>query len=334
MPLSYAANPLQPEPTSLLLRGDVEKRGEIVSPGGLSCVRTLPADFGLKPDAPEGQRRLKLAQWIAHPNNPLTSRVLVNRVWHYHFGRGIVGSPNDFGFNGERPSHPELLDWLASTFTSDSFGWSLKKLHRLMMLSNTYRQSARYNPQAARVDAEDRGLWRFAPRRLEGEAVRDAMLCVSGQINEAEGGPSFRPFTLYVNNSNFYTLVDRAEPEYNRRTVYRINVQSAKSPLLETLDCPDPSTKTPRRTVTTTPLQALELMNNSFVVRQSRCFAERLSKEAGKSLPAQIALAYRLAFGRFPTQSELTRSSVLVKEHRLENLCWALLNASEFLYLR
>jgi mono/diheme cytochrome c family protein len=331
-PLVYAAVSTQPEPTHVLLRGDVESRGETVAAGGLSCLAMPSPELGLTPDAPEGMRRLRLAKWIADPANPLTARVMVNRLWHYHFGRGIVGSPNDFGFNGERPTHPELLDWLAITFLRN--GGRLKPLHRLILLSNTYRQSGRYSAANAAKDADDRLLWRFPPHRLEGEAVRDAMLSVSGQLNPRRGGPSFRPFTEFVDNSHFYTLIDSPDPEFCRRTIYRINVNSAKSPLLEALDCPDPSTKTPRRAVTTTPLQALELMNSSFVMRQARCFAARLVKEAGPSLPARVTLAYHLAFSRAPTMQETAEALKFAREQGMENFCWALYNASEFLYVR
>src|SRR5262249_38253454 len=157
-------------------------------------------------------RRAKLAEWIASPDNPLTARVMVNRIWHYHFGRGIVGTPNDFGFNGDRPTHAELLDWLASEFNAPSplggegrgeGSASIKKLHRLLLLSSTSRQPSRLDPQAAAVDADNRWLWRFPPRRLEGEAVRDAMLAVSGQLNPQMAGPSFRPFTVEVFGSYF-----------------------------------------------------------------------------------------------------------------------------------
>jgi hypothetical protein len=332
IPQCYAANPAQPGNTHLLIRGDVESLGEPVTAGGLSAVKTISCELGTSQSTPEGERRLRLAEWIANPNNPLTARVMVNRIWHYHFGRGIVGTPNDFGFNGDRPTNPKLLDWLASEFMAK--GWRLKPLHRLILLSNTYRQSSQPNAKAQAVDADDRWLWRFAPRRLEGEAVRDSMLSVSGKLNPQMGGPSFRPFTVFVNNSAFYTPIDNDTPDFNRRTVYRINVNSAKSALLDSLDCPDPSTKTPRRSVTTTALQALELMNSSFVVRQARCFAERIKKSSGTDTTSAVRLSYKLAFGRGPTFTEQKRAMSLVKNSGLDELCWALINSSEFLYVR
>jgi hypothetical protein len=329
---AYAANPVKPEPTFVLRRGEVEKPGEEVTAGALSAVKPLRADFGLARDAPEGERRRKLADWLASADNPLTARVIVNRLWQYHFGQGLVRSPSDFGFNGDRPSHPELLDWLAAELVRS--GWSLKHLHRLILLSATYRQSSRPDPQSAAADADDRLLGRFAPRRLEAEAVRDAMLAVSGRLNPRMGGPSYRPFKVTVFNSTFYSLLDETTPEMQRRTAYRMNVNSAKSPLLDALDCPDPSVKAPRRAATTTPLQALELMNNAFVLRQARHFAGRVAREASDDPAAQVALAYRFAFGRPPTAAEKERAVAHVREHGAESLCWVLLNASEFLYLR
>ncbi len=328
---TYAATPSQPAPTTVLIRGDVEKRGETVTPAGLEALSYLKADFGLAPDSPEGARRIALAEWIADPKNALTWRVMANRVWRHHFGKGIVASPNDFGYNGERPTHPELLNWLAERFVES--GGSVKGLHRLIMLSNTYQQSSKYDSAAAAKDSDDRLLWRFAPRRLEGEAVRDSLLFVSGQLNPQRGGASYQPFTVKIDNSHFYTQFDSGEAQYNRRTIYRMNVQSARSPLLETLDCPDPSTKTPNRAITTTPLQALELMNNSFALRQAKRWAERLSKEA--TTPAQqIENAYKMAFGRSPTAQERVQSAQFALKTSLESLCWALMNSSEFLYIR
>ena len=257
---------------------------------------------------------------------------MVNRAWQYHFGQGLVTTPNDLGVNGGRPSHPELLDWLAVKFIQS--GWSVKALHRLIVNSATYRQGSEGYAKAAALDADNLWLWRYSPRRLEGEAVRDAMLVVSGQLNPAMGGPSFQPFTITEFNAAFYHLFDRGDPEFNRRTVYRVNVNSGKDPLLDAFDCPDPSVKTPRRGMTTTPLQALELMNNSFVLRQARMLGERSLAACNQEVSAAIPMIYRLALGRRPTAEEALRAEKVAQERGLTSLCWALLNSTEFVYVR
>ncbi len=334
--LAYAASVQQPGPTHLLKRGDPDLPGEPVTAGPPASVKGPPADFGLAADAPEAERRRHFADWVVHPDNPLSWRVIVNRVWQHHFGEGIVRTPNDFGFNGERPSHPELLDWLAATLRQE--GGRIKKLHRAILLSATYRQSSsemrneKANPQAA--DADNRLLWRYPLRRLEAEAVRDAMLAFSGQLNLQAGGPSFRPFKIEVFNSTFYRLLDLDTPELNRRSVYRMAINSARDPLLDVLDCPDPSVKTPRRATTTTPMQALALMNNAFAQRQSRAFAERVQKEAGENIEAQVAMAYRYAIARAPSKEETAQALLVAKEHGMRPVCWAILNSSEFVFLR
>jgi len=305
-------------------------------------------EFGLAPDAPESDRRLKFAAWLADPRNPLPARVMANRVWQLHFGQGLVATPSDFGVSGGRPSHPELLDWLAGKLVDS--GWSVKALHRLIMNSATYRQASggqgaevsvenrkvrTANQQhASAIDADNQFLWRFQPRRLEAEALRDAMLSVSGQINLQMGGPSFRPFTTTDFNATFYHPFDKGDAEFNRRTVYRMNVNSGKEPLLDAFDCPDPSVKTPRRGVTTTPLQALGLMNSSFVQRQSGHLAERALTLAAHDLPGAVEAAYRLALGRPATADERQRALAAARERGLANVCWALLNSTEFVYVQ
>ena len=330
--VSYAGTRVQPQPTRRLIRGEVISPDEVVRPGALTAITDLNPDFGLSADAPEAERRKKFAAWLTDPKNPLPARVMANRVWHLHFGQGIVSTPNDFGVSGTRPTHPELLDWLASKFIER--GWSVKALHRLIVNSATYRQSSAFHEKAAALDADNQLLWRFTPRRIEAEAVRDAMLFASGQINPQMGGPSFRPFTTTDFNATFYTPADRPEPEFSRRTVYRANVNSGKDPMLEAFDCPDPSVKTPRRGVTTTPLQALELMNNSFVQRQAKHLAERAMKVAGGDRAAAIRAAYRLALGRAPSPEESQRAASAASERDFSSFCWALLNSTEFVYVR
>ena len=257
---------------------------------------------------------------------------MANRIWHHHFGQGLVATPNDFGVSGTRPTHPELLDWLASRFMEG--GWSVKSLHRLIVHSATYRQTADFNEKAAALDADNTLLWRQTPRRLEAEAVRDAMLTVSGQLNRAIGGPSFRPFDAIPFPANTYAIADKIGPEFNRRTVYRMNVNSGKDPLLDAFDCPDPSVKTPRRSVTTTPLQALGLMNSSFVQRQASHLAERATEAAPQNLEAAVTAAWRLALGRPPTEAEASRATAAARDRGLSSVCWALLNSTEFVYVR
>jgi hypothetical protein len=328
----FAADPRPPETTHVLIRGDVNNKGERVTPGAVSCIQGLSPDLGLSFHAPEAERRLKLAAWIASPDNPLFARVMVNRVWHYHFGTGLVKNPNDFGFNGGTPSHPELLDWLAQEFIRG--GWSLKKLHKLILMSQAYQQSSTYVPEAAEKDADNRLLWRYAPMRLPAEAVRDAMLAVSGQLNASMYGPSFRPFKIVKNTGSYhsYEPVDSAEPDQQRRTIYRMNVNSGGNPLLDALDCPVPSVKTPQRSVTTTPLQSLSLMNNPFVQRQAKALAERLSREAPDT-SSRVQRAFLLAFGRPAQAEELASAISLVGQHGLESFSWGLFNTSEFVYV-
>lgn len=331
VPLVYAVRTHRAAPAVVMERGDPATPGDPVEPGGLLSISSPEPEFGLPPDGHEAQRRLRLAQWITDPDHPLTARVLVNRAWYYHFGRGIVSTPNDLGFNGGRASHPELLDWLARSFLRQ--GGSLKQLHREIMLSNTYQQSSGFRADAAETDAENRLLWRFSPRRLEAEVIRDSLLAASGRLNREFGGPGFRPFEVRFFNSHFYDLVDSADPPMRKRTVYRIVVRSGHDPMLEAFDCPDASEKAPRRSNTTTPIQALALMNSPFVLRQADHLADRLRRALPGDNAGQIDLAYRLALGRGPNPQESGRAVAHAGEQGLESFCWALLNSSEFLYL-
>ncbi len=319
--LVFAAAVKPAEPTHVLIRGDVERRGEQVGPAGLSCL-----------DGREAKDRRELAEWIASDSNPLFARTIVNRIWHYHFGAGMVENPNDLGFNGGDPSHPELLDTLAAELVRND--WSLKKLPRAIVLSQTYRQSSAFRAEAAAKDAGSRLLWRFPPQRLEAEVVRDSMLAASGTLNPKMGGPAFRPFELKKTGSyQNYQPVESDNTEHQRRTIYRMNVNTGGHPMLEALDCPMPIVKAPRRPVTTTALQALSLMNNDLVQRQAKAFAARLEREAPAG-DARIALGFQLALGRAPDASEMNWSRELIRQHGLDQLCWGLFNTSEFLYAR
>ncbi len=327
----YANVPDKADAVHVLRRGNPAQPADLVSAGGIAATGIATADFGLEADAPDADRRRELAEWITDPKNPLFARVIVNRVWHYHFGTGLVETPNDFGFNGGRPSHPELIDWLASDLIEQ--GWSLKHLHRTIVTSATYRQSSQFNSEAAAIDGDNRLLWRKAPMRLEAEDVRDAVLSVAGQLNPQIGGPGFYDFTTHVQNAQFYDMRDPVGASFNRRSLYRTWVRSGRSGFLDVFDCPDPSTKTPARAVTTTPLQALSMMNNSFVLRMSDHLAERLTKEFGDDPAAQIRGAARLAFGRRAADEEISAGTAFIKQHGLPAYCRVLFNSNEFLYV-
>jgi hypothetical protein len=327
---AYAVVPREPEPTHVLRRGDTRQPADVVAAGGVAALGSA-ADFQMAPDAAETERRKQLAEWIASSDNPLTARVIANRLWHYHFGVGIVDTPNDFGFNGGRPSHPGLLDWLAAYLMKQ--GWSLKQLHRAIVLSATYRQASMVNTAAVRIDAGNRLLWRKTPMRLEAEMLRDAVLAVSGQLNPTMGGPGFQDFRTFTNNSQFYEVIDVEGYPFQRRSLYRTCIRSGTNPLLDVLDCPDPSTTAPSRAVTTTPLQALALLNDSFMLRMADRFAERVREEAGKEPSDQVMRAYRLVFAREPTAEELNTANGFVGKRGLAALCRVMFNANEFLYV-
>jgi hypothetical protein len=287
------------------------------------------ADFGLKPDSLDADRRKKLAAWVAAPENALFARVIVNRVWHYHFGTGIVETPNDLGFNGGRPSHPELLDWLASELASRR--WSLKSLHKLIVTSTTYRQASGPSAAARAEDADNRLLWRYKPHRLSGEAIRDGMLAVSGLLNREVGGKGFSDYKVRdFNGTAYFEPFDPIGPEFHRRSIYRFTPRGANQGLLDTFDCPDPAAAAPRRSVTTTPLQALALWNNGFALRAVDAFAARVGNEA-TGIENQVRRAWQLAYQRDPTPVEARLAVRLVTDHGLKALCRVLFNSNEFL---
>lgn len=331
---AYTVTPRQPEATHLLKRGNPAQPAEVLAAGALQAVRGLKADFELPDDAPEGERRRRLAEWITARENPLFARVMVNRVWQHHFGRGLVETPNDFGLNGGRPSHPELLDWLASEFASG--GFRLKGLHRLLVTSAAYRQSSRPLAEGLAVDADNRLLWRYAPRRLEAEAVRDTLLAVAGLLEERVGGPSFADVrrSVAVGTSTYlYEPDDPTREVFFRRTLYRAWARSGRSPFLDVLDCPDPSTTSPRRNATTTPLQALALWNNALVLHVAERFAERVVRESSADVAAQAARAFELALGRGPTEVEQAAAVGMIREHGPAALARTLFNTNEFVYV-
>jgi len=331
--LVYAIASHEPRPIHLLRRGDVEQPGDEVGPGALSCVLGLASDFARADAGNEGSRRAALAGWIADPKNALTWRSIVNRAWHYHFGRGLVDTPNDFGHNGSLPTHPELLDWLALEFRDG--GQSLKALHRLIVTSAVYRQASRHDSTYENIDADNRLLWRMYRRRLDAEAVRDTVLAVSGTLDLRMGGPAFDLFRFKDDHSPVYdygALDKQDTPEARRRAVYRFIVRSVPNPFLECLDCADPNANTPVRNTTITALQALALLNDYFMIRQSAHFAERLG---GISIdPArQVEAAFQFALGRPPRPEERDALVSYAREYGLPNACRLLFNTNEFLFI-
>ena len=327
----YACTPKPPEVTRLLLRGNPGTPGDPVAPKGIAAVSTLSPDFGLLPDSPDQPRRVALANWIASKDNPLFARVIVNRVWQHHFGVGLVDSPNDFGFNGGRPTHPELLEYLSASFVEN--GWSLKKLHRLILTSSAWQQSSQRRAECATTDAENRWLWRVTPHRLEAETVRDAMLSVSGLLNPQFGGPPYQDFRTFNFNSQFFEMLDPETPDAHRRTIYRTWIRSGRSSLLDALDCPDPSTTAPRRAVTTTPVQSLALLNNSFVLRMAEATAKRLEAEVPSGTAGRIDRLFLLAYGRHLHEAEKTPLVEFADKHGLSALCRVVFNSNEFVYV-
>jgi hypothetical protein len=347
----HEASPRPPD-THLLLRGKASRPGPKVNPGlPAVLVRTQPAFPGPGPHT--SRRRLTFARWVASPDNPLTARVWVNRVWQGHFGEGLVRTPSDFGIMGDRPSHPELLDWLADWFVAH--GWSTRKLHRLILTSNTYRMSKAWHKEYADRDPENRHLWRFPYRRLEAEAIRDSVLAASGRLNPRMYGTWMYPEVpkeALAGSSDPGTIWKPFDEEdASRRTVYAHVKRSFVVPLLEVLDLCDTTRSSEKRLVTTVAPQALSLFNGEFVNRQARHLAARLAREAGDDPARQVERAYVLALCRPPTDRErasllafLEREARSVARERpgldaaaarrlaLEQACRVVFNLNEFVY--
>lgn len=324
----YAGNFEEPQPTHRLRRGDPESPLEVVAPGALSALPLLELDVS----TPEQERRKALAQWIVREGTPLTARVMVNRIWHYHFGVGIVDTPSDVGNNGSRPTHPLLLDWLTHEFIDN--GWSMKHIHRLILQSSTYRQSSLPNSRGLATDAHSRLLWRFPPRRLEAEAIRDSLLAVSGALNLAMGGPGFDLLRVDKTYGRWtYQPVETFGSDEWRRMVYGTNIRMKREAVFGVFDTPDAGQVCPKRNRSTTAIQALNLFNSPFVIEQAQRFAARVKAEAVDNVHSQVTRSFQLALGRDPDAVEAKSAVDLVGEHGLLTLCRALYNANEFLFL-
>lgn len=326
----YTVNPGQVPEVRVQKRGNPEQTGEVVSPGTVALIAGLDASlFGSVTD--DASRRKALVAWINHPQNPLPARVIVNRLWHHHFGQGLVDTPSDFGLSGSKPSHPELLDWLACQLRQSK--GSLKAIHRLICTSETYQQTSRNDQEAAmKADAGNRYLWRQNPRRLDAESIRDAILATSGCLNTTPFGPGYRDFDYKEEYAPVYGYITADQPDLWRRSIYRFVVRTTPQPLLTTLDCPNPASLAPARHVTTTALQSLALLNNEFLLRQSDHFAARLTREV-PSEEARVDRAFRLALGRSPSPQESQAGLQLARTRGLNQLCRMLFNSNEFVYV-
>jgi hypothetical protein len=323
----------------LLERGELSRPGDLVGPGTLGCVPGISPKLAIADDADESARRAALARWLTDERNVLTWRSIVNRVWHYHFGRGLCDTPNDFGKMGGTPSHPELLDWLAVWFRDEAQG-SLKRLHRLILTSGTWKQTTLAHQGAAR-DSDNRLLWRQNRPRLSGEAVRDTLLALSGQLDLTMGGPPAVQFisrgdATFMSGGNpaflDYEHFDPDSPAARRRAIYRFQFRTVPDPFLEALDCPDGGTFTPVRNVSTTAQQAFALLNDGFLIRQCEHIADRLAA-AGAMEETQAESAFRLILLRGAQPEERTKFAAYIQHHGLANACQLLLNSNEFLYL-
>jgi hypothetical protein len=308
--------------THVLLRGSPARPGESVGPAVPAILVKQQPDFPAH-DEQTSRRRLGLAQWIASADNPLTARVIVNRVWQQHFGEGLVSTANDFGIMGARPTDPDLLDWLTHWFMHEA-QWSLKKLHRLILTSDTWRQAA----------GAPNGAVKF--RRLEAEAIRDSVLAVSGRLNLKQGGPAMKPripaAAIEANTDMGKIWKASNESETSRRTLYAFIKRGLVLPMLEVLDLADTVSSCPQRQVTTVAPQALSLFNGEFINEQAKHFAARIMREAGPESPQQLRLAWRLALCREPTEAELAKVVQFRERQSLAEACRVILNLNEFVY--
>jgi hypothetical protein len=323
----------KPRAIYILNRGNVQSPTTEVVPGALTAISGLGARFNLAAKHVEGERRAELARWITAKENPLTWRSIVNRVWQYHFGRGLVETSNDFGNMGAEPTHPELLDWLAIEFRDG--GQSLKKLHKLIVTSATYQQSSEDRAEFTKMDAENRYLWRMNRRKLEAEAVRDSVLSVAGKLDNRMGGPSFQDFVIDKPEHSphyLYHLQDPEDGKIHRRSIYRFIVRSQQQPFMTTLDCADPSMQVGRRNESVSPLQALAMLNNSLMISMANHFAQRLQQER-TTLGAQVEHGFHLALGRPAAPPELKKLEEFAAEHGLANFCRLLYNLNEFSFV-
>ncbi len=328
----------KPRTVNVLKRGDILKPGTEAGPGALTCIDWLPSRFQSLETRDESARRAELALWLTHPENPLVWRSIVNRVWHHHFGRGIVETPNDFGRMGSTPTHPELVDWLALWFRDQN--GSFKKLHRLILTSSVYRQNASGDAssraRAERLDVDNRLLWRMNRSRLDAESIRDAVLRFTGRLDLRMGGPSDRQFDIkpgiHVTPVVDYTKFDVDADAGRRRGIYRFLFRTLPDPMMDALDCPAGDQLTPVRNASVTVQHALSMWNNVFLLRHAEHVARRVAQEKSGEAE-QINRLFEIVLNRPPSDTELVEVARYSHEHGLANVCRFLLNSNEFMFV-
>jgi hypothetical protein len=328
----------KPRTIHVLHRGDVQSPREEVQPGTIPIIAESNWQFELPESHAEGDRRIALAQWIIQPDNPLTWRSIVNRIWLYHFGRALADSPNDLGRMGKQPTHPELLDWLAVNFRDG--GQSFKELHRLIVTSSVYRQQSSHHEANAEIDSDNLYLWRMNRRRLSAEELRDAVLAVSGKLDRTMYGPGFQLFVIERPEHSPHYQYHKHDPDdatTHRRSIYRFIVRSQPDPFMTTLDCADSSQSVAKRDETITALQALSLLNNPFMLAMAEQFAASLESEAtaagASTIESQVAQAFRLATGRDATSQQQAMLAEYAQEFGMQNACRLMLNLNEFMFV-
>ena len=332
--MAFSEVGVQAPATHLLKRGNWSKKGQEVKPGFLSAFDDRNAEIATPATGATSGRRTVLAKWLTDPKNPLTARVYANRVWQHYFGRGIVATSEDFGTQGEKPTHPDLLDWLAAEFIRT--GWDVKRLHRLIITSATYQQSSTHRADAGKLDPENRLLWKMNRKRLDGETVRDAVLQMAGELNPKAGGPGVFPELPADLKAVAAWPVSTDPAERNRRSVYVCVKRNLRYPLFSAFDAPDRNETCSRRYATTTAPQALMLLNDSVILARAKSFAGRVRNEAGEDSAKQIDSAYRQALGRPASAEEKGVAESFLRESsvdRLTDFCHSLLNLNEFLFV-
>jgi len=323
----------KPRPIRILHRGDMSQPKQEVGPGTLRLTDKDNGQFELPNEHSESDRRIALARWLTQKDNPLTWRSIVNRIWQYHFGTGIVSTPNDFGRMGAKPTHPELLDWLALEFRDN--GQSIKRLHRLILTSATYRQVSDSSVIHEKIDSQNRYLWRMNRRQLEAEALRDTVLFLSGKMNFQMYGPGFRNFILEHPEHSPHYEYHKHDPEdlkVHRRSIYRFLVRSQQQPFMETLNCADPSQQVAKRNEAITALQSLAMLNNKLMVAMAKHFSDEVSYSK-KDIPTSVNEAFFRAIGRIPTAEESADLVKFSKLHGLSNTCRLLFNLNAFSFI-